>query len=477
MLQTIAWAVALPLIFPMTALLTRYLGPVRYGEYSLTFPFFTVFALLSGTGMDALLVRQLSTQPRPIWGKTLGGAIATRTISTCISIMAACAIALFLPVDVEQRTLFLVGSVSLLFSFSFNGVRIVYTHGFRAEQRIGLLCLIETLNRLVSAALVAVIVLLHFSLLWAYVLLVYSDLPAFCWLLFVAQHRFHIRIHMKRRYIRSYLLDSLPLVGHNALSLLAGQVDLLLLMVFMGPLTTGLYALASRITDPLISIVLAYTNGFYPLFCRAHTQDAHAFALSYYNAIRLLALMIAPIATIIILAAPVIVHVLAGSQFASAAIVVQLLMGAMALTFLSQVAEKACVAAHLEKHLLPVTSLALFANIVMNVCLIPRWSLFGAAIASLVTEALTLCFYLFLLRFSVRTIPLSSSIRMVIFVVANALTLFVFSSWAISLYFRLPLMFVFILVYALLTRTFTWQDLRDLKTILYGGNIAYAHSF
>jgi hypothetical protein len=63
-IQLLFWGIAIPIIFPMTALLTRYLGPVRYGEYSFTLSFLAVFALFSGTGMDPLIIRQLSRQLR-----------------------------------------------------------------------------------------------------------------------------------------------------------------------------------------------------------------------------------------------------------------------------------------------------------------------------------------------------------------------------------------------------------------------------
>ncbi len=52
LIQLLSWGIAIPVIFPVTALLTRYLGPVRYGEYTFTFPFLTVFGLLTCTGMD-----------------------------------------------------------------------------------------------------------------------------------------------------------------------------------------------------------------------------------------------------------------------------------------------------------------------------------------------------------------------------------------------------------------------------------------
>lgn len=261
-LQLLAWAIPLPLIFPMTAMLTRYLGPVQYGEYSLTFPFLTIFALLSGSGMDVLLIRQLSCQARDEWSAILSYATGTRLLSTLLSTFLAAVVAVIVPISSEERNLFLLGSVSLLFSFSFNGLRIIYAHGFRAEQQIGILSLLETVNRVCTALLVALAVLLHLSLLWAYVLLVYSDLPAFLLLAYVASKRFGIRIRFSLQRFREHMSGGFPLVGQNVLTLLCGQFDLFVLMLVTGPLNVGIYALASRVIDPLSAIAVAYVNGF-----------------------------------------------------------------------------------------------------------------------------------------------------------------------------------------------------------------------
>ncbi|MBV9232272.1 MAG: O-antigen ligase family protein, partial [Chloroflexi bacterium] len=164
-IQLVCWALAIPIIFPVTTLLTRYLGPIQYGEYSFTLPFLAICALLSGTGMDPLIIRQLSQQPRIYWSETLSYATGSRLISTIFSASVISLVAFALPLSAEQRNLLLLGTISLLFSFSYNGLRSIYSHGFRAEQRIGILISLETANRVTTALLVALIVLLRLSLL------------------------------------------------------------------------------------------------------------------------------------------------------------------------------------------------------------------------------------------------------------------------------------------------------------------------
>ena len=287
--QLLSWGIAIPLIFPMTAFLTRYLGPTQYGEYSLTFPFLTVFALLSGTGMDPLIIRQLSRQPRHVWSETLSYAVGTRAVSTLLSTGLALITAWLLPIGPEQRSLFLLGCFSLFFSFSFNGLRIIYSHGFRAEQRVGLLALLETSNRIITAGLIALIVWLHCPLLWAYILLVYSDLPMFLVQVLFACQRYGIGIRFSLTRFREHMQGSLPLLGHNAFTLLTGQIDICILVLVSGPASAGIYALASRITDPLISIAFAYVNGLYPLLCTRFDEGRECFDQVCYKAMRFLA--------------------------------------------------------------------------------------------------------------------------------------------------------------------------------------------
>ena len=221
-------------MLPVTALLTHYLGPVQYGEYGFTLPFLALCALLSGTGMDPLLIRRLSRQPRKEWGETLSFAAGSRLLSTTLSIGAVCLVALLLPVGAEPRTLLLLGCLSLFFNFSYNGLRVIYAHGFRAEQRVTVLVLLETADRLLTAAMVLVVVLFRLPLLWAYVLIIYADLPCCIALMLIASRRFGIRIRLSVKQVREHLLGSLSLTGYDALTLITGQADILLLMLLSG---------------------------------------------------------------------------------------------------------------------------------------------------------------------------------------------------------------------------------------------------
>lgn len=457
--QLLSWGIAIPLIFPMTALLTRYLGPTQYGEYSLTFPFLTVFALLSGTGMDSLIIRQLSRQPRRVWSETLSYAVGTRVVSTLLSTGLALITAWLLPIGSEQRSLFLIGAFSLFFSFSFNGLRIIYSHGFRAEQRVGLLALLETSNRIITAGLIALIVWQHYPLLWAYVLLVYSDLPMFLLQILLANQRYNMRIRFSLARFCEHMRESLPLLGHNALVLLTGQIDICILMWMAGPASAGIYALASRITDPLISIALAYVNGLYPLLCKSFDEGGKSFDQVCYKATRLLALAIVPLAVCLSTQASILVNLLGGQCFAAAAIAVQLLMWALVFTFFNQLGERVCTAANIEHKVPLVTIVSAIVNFVLNVVLVPYWQILGASLTALISEAVGVSLFAVQLRQHIR---LWSSARMLCLVLLSNLPSLALLLWQrqMPLLLSMPLALLLTVAGYLTTRTLSLKDIR-----------------
>ena len=464
-LQLLSWSIPLPCIFFTTVLLTRYLGPIQYGEYSLTFPFLTLFALVSGTGMDQVLIRQLSRQPRGAWGMELSYALGTRLVSTLLSAGTAVIVACLLPIAVEQRILFLLGSVALLFSFSFNGVRIIFSHGFRVEQRVGFLSLLESVNRLFTAGLMGLVVLLHLSLVWAYVLLVYTDLPMFLIQAYVASKRFGICLRFSWARFRAHMLGGLALLGHQTLVLLAGQVDLGILMMLSGLANVGTYALASRLIDPLIAIANAYTNGLYPLFCTTFIEDRERFTYVVYRAMRILALAVIPLAVAVNVAAGTIVSMLGGQHFSQATGAVQLLIWAMVATFLNLVGERACTAAQMEKRIPFVTAASTIINIFANLVLVPRWSITGAALATLMSEGIALCLYLFLLGRCLRVAPL---IAMLFLVGLANLPAWLFLYWqrTLPLALALPAAFLLTFVIYLVGRLLVRQDVITIRRML-----------
>lgn len=466
-LQLLTWGISAVIIFPATALLTRYLGPVQYGEYSFTIPFLSIFALLTGTGMDPLIIRALSTQRRSKWSDTLSYAAGTRLLSTIVVSAGAALTALALPVSAEQRTLLLLGSGCLLFSYSFNGLRTVYECGFWAEQRIAVPSLIEAIDRVVTSGLIVVAILFRLSLAWIYILIVYSDLPFSLALALIARRRFRMRMRFSLARIRAYLVGSLSLTIHNALSLFVSQANLLLLLPLAGSLSVGIYALALRITSPLLSIAVVYVLGLYPLLCRRFEEGRERFSLTYGGTTRIMALAIIPLAILVSMQASNIVLLLGGERFAATSTVTQVLMWAVAATFFSQLAIRGCMAAKRERSIPYVTGISLAVNVLANLVLIPHWRAVGAALAALLCQLVAFSLFTALLARHVNLLRTASAVLRVVLGNLPAVALLLWQPRAPSL-LLIPLFVLLVIAGCVVTRTLSLKDVSMARHILLG---------
>ncbi|MDQ2713690.1 MAG: O-antigen ligase family protein [Chloroflexota bacterium] len=464
-IQIIFWAVAIPVTFPTTALMTRYLGPLQYGEYSFTLPILAICALCTMTGMDSWLIRHLSRQKRSQWGETLGYAAGARLLTSLLVAGGAFIVICFLPLGIDQRNLLLLGVGTLVFSFSFNCLRGMYECGFVAAQQVSGISLLTTVNRITTAGLIVLAVLLHLSLIWTYVLITYSDLPFFCILVLLARRHFQMRLRFSFARTWSMLRESLPFTGYDALALFGGQVDVLLLLPLAGALSVGIYALALRITNPLLSIAFAYVGGLYPFLCAKFEKGTREFAWLYHEATRILALGIVPLTLFVVVEAPAIISLLAGDRFAAAALPTQFLMGSIALVFFSQLALRACMAANKERKIPVISAATLVITILANALLIPRWQATGASIAALLAELISVCSFSMLLA---RQVSLWKTLRMLLLVLLGNLPGLGFLLWQS----QMPLL-ILAAIFGLLsllgciaTRTLSFKDVHMARQIL-----------
>lgn len=464
-IQLLSWAVAIPIIFPTTALLTRYLGPIQYGVYSFTLPVMATCTLFTLTGIDSWLIRQLSQQKRSEWSKTLGYTSGARLcISLVVSGLSALIISL-LPLSEEQRTLLLLGVGALTFSFSYNCLRAVYEDAFVASQQVSGISLLSTINRVTTAGLIVVAVLWHFSLIWAYVLITYSDLPFFLILHIYTRKHFHMRLHFSFAYTWKLMRESFAFTGYDALALLSGQADMLLLLPLAGSLSVGIYGLALRITNPLINIAYVYVGNLYPVLCSGFEKGRQEFGRLYYEANRVLALGTIPLTVFVFLEAPAIINLLAGNSYVAAIWPTRFLMISVALVFFSQLSLRAGMAIHQERVIPLISGVTLAVTLLGNLFLITRWQATGASITAILAELVSLSLLLALIA---RQVNIWKTLGMLLLVLLGNVPGLAFLLWQqqLSLLVLAPIFAFLTLLGYVLTRTLSLQDVRTAQQMV-----------
>ena len=88
-------------------------------------------------------------------------------------------------------------------------------------------------------------------------------------------------------------------------------------------------------------------------------------------------------------AARPIITILFGSRYAAAALPLQILAGGALFVFATWILHAAAISTNLDRRLLVTTAVGLGANVALNIALIPRYGINGAAAATVLAEALT----------------------------------------------------------------------------------------
>jgi len=85
-----------------------------------------------------------------------------------------------------------------------------------------------------------------------------------------------------------------------------------------------------------------------------------------------------------------IINLLYGSEFSPAILAFQILVLMAGLNFLYIPFYLALIAANLQKKIFIISLIAALVNIVLNLILIPKYSLYGAAVSTLITYIILL---------------------------------------------------------------------------------------
>lgn len=179
------------------------------------------------------------------------------------------------------------------------------------------------------------------------------------------------------------------LVLFTLLGLVLYNIDLLMLRVLGGEEAAGHYAAAYVLISFCANLMIAYSHTVLPALAGDAAPSAAA-ATTYRTALVTAFAVTMPVAGGGALVAPLVIALLFGAAYAPGAAALQVLVLAVPIGALREVAVAALIARHREHALLRVNIVATVVNVTLNLALIPRYGLLGAAWATVASEVVRL---------------------------------------------------------------------------------------
>ena len=378
------------LTFATSLVLTHLLGTKGYGTYATALEWLTFLTVPTALGMDRFMVREVAIfRAQGKWDKLRGflrwGNLAVLTSSLVVAGVGA----LFVTYTIRDRdtlrlSLYLI--LAALPLMSLTTLRQAAMRGFdhivggQWPELVLRPLLIITLS--VSAWVLLPRFSVQFSTPWAVGALCTATLIAFSVGAYLLARVLRNAPVAVSSYERSWFKTALPFMLISGMYVLNARTSILMLSALGTQTDVGLYQIASRGADFIAMVLLAVNTAFAPLLARLYAQNKqqqleHAVARST----RTITLVSLPIALAFIFLGGVFLS-LYPSDFSAARTTLTILsIGQLINAATGTVAMLLNMTGH-ERDTALVVGMSAVANIALNLLLIPRLGLEGAAIAT-----------------------------------------------------------------------------------------------
>jgi len=377
-----------------TILLTGYLGKEGYGDYIYIITLAIIFGSLADWGTATIGVREVAKE-KESQGKLLGNIFILRLGLSFLAIVLLFAFSLFLPIQ-TQNPLLLRKMIKI-------ATLIVFLVAIKASFGIIFQSRLEMQKAAVADITTSLLIFLFswyvvqkglglgplvWAVVWASgVAVVIAGILA----LKTARYVFQIDKEIMAELIR----ESLPVGAILLMFTMDNKIDTVMLGAIKGSGAVGIYAIPYRIYDVLILGAAFLMNALLPVISQYSDLERWKDKLRqiYQKAFDILFLMGSAGLVFILIFAPAIVRLLTWQrfgEFGDSVAVLRILVLAMFIAYFNHLTGYTIVALGRQRPYFFVAFGALIFNVIANLIAIPRFSYYGAAGVTVLTEGLVL---------------------------------------------------------------------------------------
>ncbi len=358
----------------------RILGATEYGKFTFALAFISLFVIFHEFGLPLIVTREFSRDKEK--EKEFSSVLSLRIILSLGALVLILISSFFITPDpIIQKIILILALFSLIEGF----MNLVYTF-FQARQRMEYQAWAVIFDALI-ATVVGVFVLFNFpsveNLSYSYL---FSSLIVLIFvLLFFHFKIFPLNISWQKTIWQRFLKLSWPLALISLCGMLSTYVASVM-MGYWGQITqTGWYNAAYGIFQVAAVPAGLISASFYPLLSKLLRESKEKLQNTLNNQIEIMILLAFPLVVGGITLAPKMISSIYGSNFSPAVLAFQILIIMAGIVFLSAPFSNLLIASNQQKKVLYVNVVGAVINIILNFLLIPRFSLYGAAMATLIT--------------------------------------------------------------------------------------------
>jgi O-antigen/teichoic acid export membrane protein len=370
------------------ALITRYLGPTGFGQYTTVNTFLTFFAVVADLGLTLVTVQMISGH-HDDENKIINNLFSLRLVSALILLALAPTLVLLFPYDSAIRF----GVLITMAAFLFPALNQIIVGLFQKKLCMDRDAGAEIFSRLVLILGILISRRLNFGLNGILLSTVAAAAANFILHYLFALKFATIKLAFDTSLWKKILTKSWPLAVTIVLNLIYLRADVLILSLFRPVAEVGLYGATYKVIDVLTTMPFMFAGLILPILTAAwveHNQDYFKKVLQ--KSFDFMAIVAIPLIIGAQFLAGPIMTLTAGQDFAAAGPILRLLIFAVAAIFLGTMFSHAVIALDKQKKMIIFYVFTSISSLIAYFLLIPKFSYFGAAAVTIYSELLIAIF-------------------------------------------------------------------------------------
>ena len=365
--------------------IARYLGPEQFGLFSYAQSFVGLFAAIATLGLDGIVVRELIKDESRL-NELIGTAFWLK-VTGAIGVLVVLAIAVdLISIGTYANTLvFIIASATIFQSFN------VIDFYFQSKVMSKFAVYANMISLFLSSIVKITLILNEATLVaFAWVVLFDSLILACGYIYFYLKQKNSIFFHWKfsKQTAVSLLKDSWPLILSGMVIAIYMKIDQIMIKEMIDSKAVGQYAAAVKLSEAWYFIPMVIASSLFPAIVNAKEQSKELYYERLQKLYDLMVWIAIAIALPITFLSDWIINLLYGAQYSQSGAILMIHIWAGVFVFLGVVSSKWFISENLQKYSFYRTLAGALINIILNYILIPVYGIYGAAYATLVSQAI-----------------------------------------------------------------------------------------
>lgn len=379
--------------------LARILGKESFGVFSFGLAFGLLAAIIADFGLSSLIVRELS-RSRKEAEKYLSNAVAIKIALSLITVVLSYLLLNAMGYGSQEKT---VAYVMLAFAI-LQTYTDIYCSIFKAFERMHYEASIKILRMLMLSGIVFLalngsssLVTLSSSFLLAEIIVLAAAI------ILVYSKFVKISLNFDALLLKKLLNEGLFFFLSIAFAGLFLYIDVIMLSKLGSASDVGVYAAASNIILALLAIPMMYGSAIYPVISRLHINSKESLRFVYERSFKYMIIIGVAVSAGIFAISDKIISIFYGKEYLASAIVLPIIAWQLCLRFPNTISGVTLSSTDKQRSKVLSQGLIVLIKIALNLLLIPAYGIAGAALATLITEAVFFVSYnFFISRYGIR---------------------------------------------------------------------------